>query len=130
MSLKILSLFVCALLINLLCYAPVAADSKTEKEAEFAAKVKTAVVKLGTGLDARVMVKLRDKTKIKGYVSEVQEKGFVVVNDKTGTSTQILYSQVKSVKGRNNLTGVQIGIIAAVVVLIVIGVLYGLDKIE
>jgi hypothetical protein len=35
--------------------------------------VKEGIHKLGTGLDARIEVKLRDKTKLKGYVSEAGE---------------------------------------------------------
>ena len=41
------------------------------KEAKLAADVKSGIVKLGTGSAARIEVKLRDKTKIKGYVQEI-----------------------------------------------------------
>jgi hypothetical protein len=58
------------------------AGSKEEKEARLAAKVKEGIRKLGTGPDARVEIKLRDKTKLKGYVSEAAEDSFVIVDDK------------------------------------------------
>ncbi len=38
------------------------AGSKAEKETRFAEKVKDGISKLGTGPDARIEVKLRDKT--------------------------------------------------------------------
>ena len=50
----------------------------------FAEKVKAGIGKLGTGTDARIEVKLRDKTKLKGYVSESVEDSFVIVDEKTG----------------------------------------------
>ena len=129
MSKRILSLLLVGLVLNLAFYAPVRANPNPEKEAKFALKVKIAVAKLGIGRDARVEVKLHDKTKIKGYVSEMLENSFVVVNDKTSASSEIPYLQVKGVKGRNNLTGEQIAIGVIIIVLIVMGVLYGLNKV-
>lgn len=116
------------LLFNFVCPAKVQASPKSD--AKFAAKVKSEITKLGIGTDARIKVKLFDGTKLKGYVSAVNEDSFTVVNDKTNIATQILYPQAKQVKGKNNLNGAQIAIGIAVVILIVIGVLYGLDKIE
>jgi hypothetical protein len=127
---KFLSLILIGLILNLAFYSTARANPNLEKESKFALKVKTAVTKLGVGQDARIEVKLRDKTKIKGYVDEVRENSFVVVDEKTNTATEIPYLQAKQVKGKNNLTGAQIAIGVFIVALIVIGVLYGLDKIE
>jgi len=104
---------------------PIAANT-TSKEARFAAKVKTAIARLGTGPAARVEVKLRDKTKLKGYVSEVSDGHFVVVDDKTGAATQVPYPQVKKVKGNNLSTGAKIAIGVGVVVLLVFLLFLGL----
>jgi hypothetical protein len=104
---RILSLAVVAFLLNLTCCSSAAANSMS-KEDEFAAKVKAAVAKIGVGADARIEVSLRDKVKLKGYVSEANEEGFVVVDEKTGVATQVAYSQVKKVKGRNKLSGEKI----------------------
>ena len=99
---RILSAALVGLLINLVCYTPVAANFRDEA-AKSAVKVKAAVAKLGTGPDARIEITLRDKTKLKGYVSEANEERFIVVDGKTGAATQITYPQVKQVKGRNKL---------------------------
>ena len=93
-----------------------AADTKEETNIALAAKVKEEISKLGNGENARIEVKLRDKTKIKGFISETGEDGFVVVNTKTGESTNINYSSVKQVKGNNLNSGIKIAIIAAVAV--------------
>jgi small nuclear ribonucleoprotein (snRNP)-like protein len=90
------------------------------KEDKFAAKVKTNITKLGTGQDARVEVKLRDKTKLKGYVSQINENSFVVIQDTTGTATEISFPNAKQVKGNNLSSGVKIAIGVAVVVAIIV----------
>jgi VIT1/CCC1 family predicted Fe2+/Mn2+ transporter len=121
---RILSLAIIGLLLNLICYSSVAANS-IPKEDEFAAKVKAAIAKIGFGSDARIEVRLRDKTKLKGYVSEANENGFVVVNEKTGIATQVAYPQVKKVKGNNLSSGVKFAIGAAVVVVLLLILFHG-----
>lgn len=95
--------------------------SKAEKEAVFVEKLKEGVARLGTGTEARVEVKLKDKTKLKGYVSEVGGEGFSVVDAKTGRETRVAYPQVQKVKGHNLSTGakVAIGLGVAVAVLVI-----------
>lgn len=119
---KLFSLALVALLINLAGVRLAYADSKEEKQARFAEKVKTSVLKLGTGEAARVKVKLRDKTKLEGYISAADGEGFTVTNLKTGTATPVAYPQVKSVKGNNLSTkakiAIGVGVAAAVVLLI------------
>ena len=82
---------------------------KPEKETQ-PAKVKSEIAKLGTGADARVEVELRDKTKIKGHISEVGDESFAVVDDKSGTAITVSYPQVKRVRGNNLSTGAKIAI--------------------
>ena len=119
---KLCSLALVALLINVAGVRLAYADSKEEKQARFAEKVKANVLKLGTGEAARVKVKLRDKTKLEGYISAADGEGFTVTDSKTGTATQVAYPQVKSVKGNNLSTkakiAIGVGIAAAVIVLI------------
>ncbi|CAN5540587.1 hypothetical protein BH18ACI1_BH18ACI1_24220 [soil metagenome] len=107
---KILSLALVILVINLAFGATAFADAKADKEAKFAAKVRNELAKLGTGTDARVEVKLRDKTKLKGYISQINENSFVVVADDTNTPTEVPYPQTKQVKGNNLSTGAKIAI--------------------
>lgn len=90
----------------------------TENEAKFVEKVKTNIAKLGTG--AKVQIKLKDGTKLKGYVSEVKDSGFLLTSDDTGMSKEILYPQVKQAKGNNSKTSQRILVVASVVGLLIL----------
>jgi hypothetical protein len=119
---KLLSLSLMALLINLAGVTPAYAASKEEKQARFSEKVKASVLKFGTGEAARVKVKLRDKTKLEGYISAADDQSFTVT-DSTGMATTVPYPQVKSVKGNNLSTGAKIAIgvgIAAAIIFIIL----------
>jgi hypothetical protein len=107
---KLLTMLIACLAVSALNVQPAAAASSAEKEARFAGKVKLGIEKLGSGPDIRVEVKLRDKTRLKGYISEISEDGFVVMDVKTGASNSIAYADVKQVKGNNMSTGAKIGI--------------------
>ena len=98
------------------------AANATAKEAAHTEKVKAAIAKLGTGPSAQVEIKLRDKSKLKGYIKEANEEHFVLVSAATGDNTAVAYPQVKQVKGNNLSTGtkVAIGVGIAIVVLIVV----------
>jgi hypothetical protein len=112
-----LSLMLIGSLILSLAAAPsVSASPKTEKKEAFAAKVKAGVAKIGVGHDARVEVKLRDKTKLKGYISEAADETFTVTDLKTGATATVAYSNVTQVKAHNLSTGEVIVIAAAVAV--------------
>ena len=93
------------------------AGLKEEKEIRFAEKVKDGISKLGTGAEARIEVKLRDKIKLKGYVSEAGEDSFVIVDEKTSATSRVTYSQVKQVKGNNLSKGAEIAIGVGVILL-------------
>jgi len=80
-----------------------------EKEAALTEKVKAAIAKLGTGPSARAEITLRDKSKLKGYIKEVNEEHFVLVQQ-TGAATEVAYPQVKQVKGNNLSTGAKVAI--------------------
>lgn len=53
-----------SLLLSLSCYLPVKASPQPDEAR--ADKVKAAIAKLGTGFEARIEVRLYDKTKLKG----------------------------------------------------------------
>ena len=93
-----------------LSLTPVYAASDNKKQVQFEAKVKEAVLKLGTGSAARIDLRLRDKTKIRGYIAEASDETFVVV-DPISRATQVIpYAQVKQIKGHNLSTGAKIAI--------------------
>jgi hypothetical protein len=121
---KILSLALVGLLVNVMGVNLAYAGSKEAKETRFAEKVKAGIGKLGTGAEARVEVKLRDKTKLKGYVGEAGADSFVVVNEKTGATATVTYAQVKQVKGNNYSRGVEIAIGVGVILIPILVVLY------
>lgn len=91
------------------------AEVKKEKGQKFAAKVKANIEKLGTGKDARVEVKLKDGTKLKGYIEQRNESNFIVFNEKTSTQVEVQYPQVSQVKGNNLATGVKIALVAGLI---------------
>jgi len=107
---KIASLAIVSALVSVLCSSSAVARPRNERDAKAAEKVHAALVKLGTGTAARVEVKLRDKTKLRGYVEQVADDHFVVVDEKTGATTTVAYPQVKQVQGNNLSTGAKIAI--------------------
>jgi hypothetical protein len=120
---KYLALGLTVLIINLSFGAIAFAGTKEEKVAEFAQKVKTEINKLGVGKDAKVLVKLKDGTKIKGYITETNDNSFNVMNAKTGTVNEVPYPNVKQVKGNSLSTGakIAIGVAIGVGVAIILG---------
>ena len=120
---KLVTLSLVALVMNLGGMRLAYASSKEEKEARFAERIKANVLKLGTGEATRVRVKLRDQSKLEGYISDAGEESFTVVNKKTGVATTVGYPQVKSVQGNNLSTGAKIAIgvgIAATILFIIL----------
>jgi hypothetical protein len=111
---KLLIMMVACLVVSALSVRPVAASSNAEKEARLAGKVKLGIEKLGSGSNTRVEVKLKDKTRLKGYISEISENEFVVTDPKTGASKSVAYTDVKQIKGNNMSTGAKIAIGVAV----------------
>ncbi len=112
---KNLSLFLIGSLLLSLFAAPSAfAKTKQEKEAAFAAKVKASVAKLGAGKDTKIYVKLRDNTKLNGYVRRIEEDAFVIADAKTGAETRIAYGDVRYARGTNLSTGALIAITAGI----------------
>ena len=111
----------CLLLPTLLAGSAVAASSKAEQRAKFAEKVKLNIARLGTGNQALVAIKLRDNTKLAGYIEKGGDDSFVVVHPKFGTITSVSYLDVAQVKGHNLSTGAKIAIgigIGAAIVLV------------
>jgi len=86
--------------------------------------MRAAVQKLGVGRGARVEAKLRDNTKVKGYVSAAGEDSFIVTDPKTGATQTVAYADVTQVKkpggGLSTRTWVIIG--AAATAAVIVGV--------
>lgn len=71
---------------------------QTGGNAELFTRARTRVESLGVGPNARVEVKLRDNTKLKGYVSAAEQDSFTVTNSKTGETRTVAYTDVSEVK--------------------------------
>lgn len=117
---RFLSVSVIVLLLNMFWVIPAYAKSQDDAQAR-TQKVKEAIVKLGTGEEARVQLALRDGKKLKGYVREADQDTFVVVDSKTGAATTVAYSEVKEIKSNKLASGAKIGLKVAAVVGIGIG---------
>jgi small nuclear ribonucleoprotein (snRNP)-like protein len=117
---KIITALVAILIFNLATVAYV--SDPTSKEAKLIEKVRTNIVKLGTGPNAKVELKLKDGSKLKGYVKEADENKFVVV-DSLGAETTVPYPNAKQVKGNNLNKRVffVIGFVAFLVIVLLIG---------
>lgn len=120
---KTLAAAICATLVLAAAgVRPARAAEKKSKEEKMAEKVRAGISKLGVGPDTRVELKLRDKTKLSGYVSQASDEGFTVTDIKTGSSTAVNYPDVTKVQGHNlsTRTKVIIGVAIAVAVAIVL----------
>lgn len=117
---KSFAIILACLLLQMLSVQPATAKSKEEKQAELTLKVKTGISKLGVDHDARVEVKLRDKTKLAGYISEVKDESFIITDPKTSATTTVAYGDVTQVKGHNLSTGAKIAIGVGIGVAIVV----------
>ena len=122
----IVHILVMALFLSFIGVPSVAAKTKEEKVAELASKVKREIAKLGTGRDAQVSVKLRDKTRLSGYVSKISEEAFFVTEAKTGTETEVPYPTVTQVKGNNLNKGAIVAISAGAAIGIFLMIAYAL----
>ena len=61
-------------------------------------KIRTKVLRMGVGANARVEVKLHDDTRLKGYISDAGQDSFTVVESKTGASKTVAYADTSSVR--------------------------------
>ena len=123
---RILSGTLIVLLVQLACAYPLmAADSK--KDSDKTEKVRAAIFKLGTGPEARVKIKMKDNTKLEGYISEAGPDHFILVDKKTGAAVMLEYSNVRQIVGSNASRGMKIaiGVIAAITLVILVVVVAG-----
>src|SRR5262245_23973953 len=91
----------CLLTLSTIVYQSSSASSNPDKDTKLAQKVKTAILQLGTGPSSQVDIKLRDKTRLSGYVSEIGDNSFAVTDLKTAEVTTVAYPNVAQVKGNN-----------------------------
>jgi hypothetical protein len=74
--------------------------AQTLRDQQATEKIRTKVQKIGLGTNARVEVKLRDNTQMKGYIRDADQDSFTVVDSKTGSSQTISYADTATVNKR------------------------------
>ncbi len=95
---KYIAILVTAILMAATVCFPALTRAQTAPDVQETAKSRAAVRKLGVGRYARVEVKLRDKTKLKGYNSAAEQDSFTLTDSKTGNTQNVSYAEVDHVK--------------------------------
>ncbi|MBA2340602.1 MAG: hypothetical protein H0V88_09415 [Pyrinomonadaceae bacterium] len=110
LSFALITLFVCAL------GNQAARAAQNDQQAMTVETVKQRIGKIGVGDQARVTIKLRNGTEVKGYIYRVEDDNFIVADLKSGAHTTISYSDVAEVKRKKRHTtlkavGITIGVL-------------------
>jgi hypothetical protein len=84
------------LLLTAFGFQSVGAQSAGDSQA--VEKIRTKVQKIGVGGNARVEVRLRDNTQLKGFISDSDQDSFTVVDSKTGSTRTVSYADTSAVK--------------------------------
>jgi len=104
---KCLSLIFIGLLTFAANLQTISAQSNTDKTLE---KIKTSVNQRGTGEKSKVVVKMKDGTKLKGHISQILEDSFDLTDSKTKQTIAVAYRDVAQVKKPGLSTGAKIAI--------------------
>jgi hypothetical protein len=121
---KYLSILLALLLANVIVAMPALAAQPRTTQAQTVEQIKIKVAKLGVGEKARATVHLKDGTKIKGYITEARDDGFVIRDRQTNQPRTVSYQDVIKVDknsghstARNIAIGVGVGVGAVLVIL-------------
>ena len=112
---KFLALVLTLLIINLF-FINTAFAQIADNEDILSRNVKNTVAKIGTEPNRKLKVTLKDGTKLKGYITEIKNDHFDVLDTRTSKVTTIQYSNVKEAK-RDGLSQMAKGWIAGGVLL-------------
>jgi hypothetical protein len=127
MKRKYLVVALVALLLQSFAGLSVAAQTQAQQDAQLLEGVKVKVARLGVGEQARVTVRLKDGTKLKGYISQAKDSEFVVRDRQTDAPSVVPYGDVARVESnrghstaRNVAIGTAIGVGSVLTVLAVV----------
>ncbi|HEY0404920.1 MAG TPA: hypothetical protein VGC89_04290 [Pyrinomonadaceae bacterium] len=130
---KHLSLALVVLLSNVLLAVPARARAQSNNQGQSVEKIKTKVAKIGVGSKARATVRLKNGTKIKGYIAEARSDDFVIRDRQTNDPRTVAYDEVAKVekngghsRARNITIGVAIGVGVTLAILAAI-IVHSLD---
>ena len=115
------------LLLGLACPQIMAAPQADKQEATSVETIKSKVAKLGVGEKGKATIRMKDGTKVKGYIARAGEEDFVMRDRKTDAPTTVRYVDVVKVESnrghsgaRNVAIGVGAGVGATIAVLLII----------
>ena len=86
------------------------AETREEKDARRAERVKRAVEKIGAGSSTQIIVRMKDKTTLEGFINQIGPDTFVVNGRKANVSTTVRYADVERIRGGNMTTGAKVAI--------------------
>ena len=94
---------------------PTLAVGEQRLKGKQAAKAKNEVQKRGTGERSKVKVTLRDRTEVKGYISQIDADSFQVTDKESSRVTTIAYDDALKVRKNGLSTSAKIAIGAGAV---------------
>lgn len=109
--------FLVAVMLLLVTVPHPAVAGQTSNQAPTVEAVKSKIARLGIGAKAKATIRLKNGTKVKGYVAQAGEDDFVIRDRKTDAPTTIRYADVLKVeenRGHSTARNVAIGVAAGV----------------
>jgi hypothetical protein len=97
---------------NVMPAAVTAQKTQPVNDAELLERVKVKVARLGVGERARVTVRFKDGTKLKGYIAQAKDAEFVVRDRKTDAPRIVLYrdvARIESNRGHSTAGNIALG---------------------
>ena len=121
----LLSLLIAVVLLSGTVSQPAQA-SQGNRQVPTVEAVKSKIARQGIGAKAKVTIRLKNGTKVKGYVAQAEDNDFVIRDRKTDAPTTIRYEDVLKVeenRGHSTARNIAIGVAVGVgAVLAIIGI--------
>ncbi|MGI8467446.1 MAG: hypothetical protein ACR2N3_03250 [Pyrinomonadaceae bacterium] len=95
---KYLTLALTILTANLFLGVSINAQTQNDRDSRLVLNVKNTVAGVGTEPNRKIKITLKDGTKLKGYITEIKDDYFALLDTKSGKVTSVQYSQVVEAK--------------------------------
>lgn len=95
---KYLTLTLTVLIMNLFFGISAFAQTQNDKDSRLVLNVKNTVARVGTEPNRKIKITQKDGTKLKGYITEIKDDYFTVLDTKSGKVVTVDYSQVAEAK--------------------------------
>lgn len=95
---KYLVLALTALLLNLSFCVSGFAQTSSDRDSRLILNVKNTVARVGTEPNRKIKIQLKNGTKLKGYITEIKDDYFALLDTKTGKVTSVQYAEVMEAK--------------------------------